>query len=221
MQLKDNIISILVVIVFAVIGSVILATYNYMLTNKSTQVINSTFDIPDNFPNPEPVIKQDSSSGSIRLYDHFIMTAPITAENIRKYSYRIQVDGKIKSATLHVEASPTSFGKDKTRIHTVYFYIDDGETGGHLASRRENAKIVEGGFKIGDSPYSLDLDMDTISVAKGVDEKINIHPLRTLNDGKPHFVGAFVSTGIYGSLDDLEIRYTCEQGSACSINLVQ
>lgn len=221
MTTRDNVIGIVIAITCAVVGSGILATYNYILNNRSIQTINETFDIQDNFPNPEPVIKHGSSSGSIRIYDHFIMTAPITFENIRKFSYRIQADGKIKSATLHVEASPTSFGKDKTRIHTVYFYIDDGDTGGHLASRRENAKIVEGGFKIGDAPYVLDLDMDTMSVAKGVDEKINIHPLDTLNDGKPHFVGAFVSTGIYGSLDDLQIRYICEQGSACSIKLVQ
>ena len=221
MRLRDNIISIIVVIGVAIVGSIVLATYNQILTSRSTDVTDATFDVNTNFPNPLPVIVERSHSGSILLYNHFIMAGPITPDAIRKSSYRIQVDGKLQSAELHVEASPTSFGTDKTRIHTVYFYIDDGNTGGHLASRRENAQIVEGGFRIGDPPYVLNLNMDTISVAKGVDEKINIHPLATLNDGQPHWVGAFVSTGIYGSLDYLEIRYTCEQGSQCNIHLVQ
>ncbi|MDO8468500.1 MAG: hypothetical protein Q7S29_01960 [Candidatus Peribacter sp.] len=176
-----------------------------------------SFNTSQNFPDFRPLV----SSGSIKLFDHFIMSAPITPENIRQYSYRIQEEGKVATATLHVEASPTGFGTDKTRIHTVYFYIDDGRTGGHLASRRENTRIVEGGFKIGDPPYVLDLDFANFSVARGIDEKIDIHPLQILNDGQPHWIGAFVATGIYGSLDNLEIRYTCENGSPCKINLVQ
>jgi hypothetical protein len=170
------------------------------------------------FPDFQPVVK----SGSIVLYQNFVMSVPITPDNIVKYSYRIKGIGKIASGKLVVRASATANGYDPTRIHSVYFYIDDGRTGGHLdATRNGNGQITSGGFTLKESPYNKSFDLDAVPVSSAINQSKNLRVLQTINDEKPHIIGAFVSTGVFGSLDLLQIDYACEKDSECSIQLVR
>ncbi len=205
-------------VVLAIAGSFGLVAYEHHLKEVD---LNSSFSSASGadlqFPQYQPVVK----SGSIALYHNFVMSLPITPKNIVAYSYRVKATGKLATGQLIVKASATNFGYDETRVHSVYFYIDDGRTGGHLGATRRNSKITEGGFTLKESPIERTFDLTGVPVAYGSDGQQTLRVLQTLNDNQQHWIGAFVSTGIFGSLDLLEIRYTCEQESNCSIDLVK
>jgi hypothetical protein len=209
-----NLGSIVINVVIAALGAVIILNYKNFVLWKG---LDHSFEVDQNFEQTDPT----TSSGSIQLYSDFVMTASIDANSIRDISHRIQLEGKLSDGFFEVEAAPTNFGTDTTRIHTVYFYVDDGKTGGHLEARRVDSRIVEGGFKIGDPHYSLNINAKKFVVARGSSELKEIRFIDIMNDQQPHWVGSFVATGIYGVLENFVFHYTCDVMTPdCKIKII-
>ncbi len=174
---------------------------------------------------PEPVIQEFPdfqpalSSTGIVLYEDFVFEDIISSPNIVKNSRIIRLEGELSSGTLYVKASARpEYCWSEERIHSVYFYVDNGETGGQIDAERENAIIVKGGFTIKESPYEDTHKLTAVPVSKRVNGNTTIDVLAALSDNKPHYIGAFVSTGKCGILNELRIDYTCsKQKPDCSI----
>jgi len=209
-ELRNQLISIGVLLVVSALITWGLIAYQSSVNPPSIP----TTDTGSTIPSPAEV-----STGSLVLYKTFIL-APITPDTIKRASYRVKLNGVIKTGTLVVDASVTNYGYDKTRVHSVYFYVDDGNSGGHLGAVRKNAQIIDGGFTMETSPYHKEFDLNNISLAYGVDKLRTIKLADVLNDQQPHWIGAFVDTGIYGQLDKLEIKYVCAT-SKCELGVVK
>lgn len=175
---------------------------------------------PQTFPDFNPV-QVAPKTYEVELYKDFVMDQPINRESIVSISRVLQVSGRIASGSLIVRASATPLGYDKTRRHSVYFYIDDGSTGGHLGAKQEKGLVADGYFTIDSSPFNATYPLDRVKVSLAPDGQTAIDVLRRLNDGQKHYIGAFVATGKYGSLDKLVIRYECESDSDCTITTVK
>lgn len=191
-----------------------------IVLDKLRQNTSDAIDVPDNFPDFEdPVVIGDQYE--IKLYENFIMTDPINTQNIIDISRVIRVTGTVDRAVLKIRASASEYNNDPTRRHTVYFYIDDGENGGHLGVEKKNDLYFGGYFTSKDGKFLREFDLRTTQISVSPDGSRMIDFLSILNDGKPHYVGSFVSTGIYGVLDSLSIEYSCVEYSECSIKAVR
>lgn len=193
-------------VIFAVVLAGIVSSIALGVTNWRTAPAQDSLPFPDF----EPKAQVNIHSGSLVLYRDFVMAESINPGTIVKNSYRIKLNGKIASGRLYVQASATNRGYDQDRVHSIYFYIDDDRTGGHLGATRQNSTIVSGGFTIrGGGKFKDNFDLNNVPVAFGVDGKQYLRIVDVLNDGMPHYVDAFVSTGVFGSLDELRIDYVC------------
>ena len=171
--------------------------------------------VDQEFPDFQPA----STSTGIVIYDNFIFEDIISPPNILKNSRIIRLEGEIDTGTLFVKADVRpEYCWDETRKHSVYFYIDSGQTGGHLDAVRENAVIVKGGFTNLEAPYENTFNLNTVPVSQRVNGYTTIDVIEMLSDHKPHYIGAFVATGKCGVLNELRIDYTCtKERPECSI----
>jgi hypothetical protein len=162
--------------------------------------------------NMEVVNAQDKYK-TLNLYENFILPNPGDRESIIKNSRLVQTKGKIKEGKLNFKASVTEKGTDEKQIHSVYFYIDTGETGGHLGAFKKNSKVLrgEGTFSTSTSPYENSFDLKDIKISVTPSGQKSINILDRLNDNRTHYIGSFESTGIYGKLDYINIEYICEE----------
>lgn len=199
--------------------------------DKNPDRFPANFEIPDDDVDQDcdgidlplnPDIDQNEDK-KITLYKDFIFRDSVTSESIVNQSRLIKVTGTIKSAELFVKANTTEYGYDTNRKHTVYFYIDSGQQGGHIGVIKENNLVVSGDFFTKESENGLEkyyhLDALPLSTSNG-QQTLNV--INVLNAQQNHYIGAFVSTGIYGVLDELSIEYTCADSTPdCEISILR
>jgi hypothetical protein len=166
------------------------------------------------------------SGTELTLYNDFIFTGEINSERIINNSRQIKITGELESAQMKIRASASEFNGDNLREHTVYFYIDSGDQGGHIGLKHENGEIISGTFKQADGePPQLeviyDLSILPLGQIKDLNPSMNLNVVDILNSKETHYIGSFVSTGIYGILNELTIEYQCKISSQCKIDLVK
>lgn len=213
----------------------------YLAADASGMIIDCRDDDPNTHPNaidfPGNGIDEDCMGGdesldiggangdSIRLYSDFIFSGKISSDRIIENSRRIHVDGIIGTANLKVRASVSEFNGDLNREHSVYFYIDSGDYGGHLGLTHVDGKIVSGTFSAADGePPQLEETYNLQMLPLGEldsTEDVSMDVVQILNSKPDHHIGAFVTTGLYGVLNDLVIEYECAPGSDCNISLLK
>ena len=178
---------------------------------------------PTNFPDFSSPVPIEDNKKEIVLYSNFVMTQPITVDNIVNISRVVHLKGKIDSGELNVQASTTKYGYDNSRVHNVYFFVDDGVTGGDIDSIKKDGQVVSGGFTIlKNNPYIKSFDLKQVPVSKADEGSQTLDLVKILSNNKQHYMGAFVTTGIYGSLDKLSITYRCSSDTPdCSLELVK
>lgn len=188
-------------------GIAVILSVVFLVILKSGQNIPQISTNPDLFPDFQPA----PTSTGITLYDDFVFDDIISSPNIIKKSRIIRLEGKLESGSLYVKASARpEFCWDKARKHSIYFYIDSGDNGGHIDTERKDAVIVRGGFTNDDKTYENTFPLTTVPVSKRVNGYTTIDVLSILDDQKSHYIGAFVATGKCGILDELRIDYTCK-----------
>lgn len=213
-----SLLSAFLVIFTGVLASLFLMYAQNNLFGEGDEGSSSSSVNSGDFPDFEPIVK----SGSIILYQGLVIQETITPDVIRKNSRRIRINGELASgSTLVVKASTTTRGYDQYRKHTVYFYIDNGKTGGHLDATRKDGVIQVGGFTIAEGgKYNKTFELNKVPISYGMDGKTDLNVLNILKDNQPHWIGAFVATGIFGSLDEFRIDYICVQNTECSIEVL-
>jgi hypothetical protein len=194
-------------------------TTDIFKTNPPEEI---TEEIPDNFPDfGDENTSEDGDMKRISLYESFIMTQPINGTNIVDISQIVQVEGEIESATLAYNASTSAEnGKNNNRRHTVYFYIDNGRTGGHLGANYQEGIPTGDFFTFSKTPYEKRYALEEVPLSifpNGPTHNVDVEAI--LNDNERHYIGAFVSTGVYGVLNDMWIEYYCKT-ETCSISLL-
>jgi len=159
------------------------------------------------------IVKEENINKEVVLYESFILSNQKDKNAILRNSRLIQTRGKIKEGKLKFTASTTEKGIDEKQIHSIYFYIDTGKTGGHLGAFKKNSKVQkgEGTFNVLTSPYNNSFDLNDVKISVTPSGQKSINLIDRLNDNRTHYVGAFESTGIYGQLDDLHFEYTCAE----------
>lgn len=213
----------------------------FILMNEAGMEIDCDDNNPDIHPNaidfPEDGVDQDCRGGdekldtggvsgkSLILFNNFTFSGDVTSDRIIENSRVIKVAGTLETAYLKVRASTSEFNGDRNRLHTVYFYLDDGEQGGHLNLKHENGELRSGTFSEADGrPPQLEEIYDLSALHLGQlhsTESQILDVVDHLNDQENHYIGAFVSTGIYGILNEMTLEYECKIGSDCSIELVK
>ena len=176
-----------------IVITAIIATFFLILTQKwvlhepnEQPVITPPQEFPDFQPSPE--------SKSIMLYDDFVFEEIINTPNIIKNSRIIQTYGEIGSGKLVVNAEArTDWCWDTARIHSIYFYVDDGSTGGHLGAVKKDARIISGGFTNKQSPYKEEFDMSIVPISKEVNGSTTLDLIKILGEY------LFMYSGIKGS----------------------
>lgn len=221
---RQVLINLIIVFVLGIISIVIL---NYTTDIFKPQTIIKDGDSETVLPSDFPSFNQngDNDQGEVKrlsLYSSFVMTQPITTDNIIDISHVIRVHGEIKSAQLNVLAGVTQEnGNEENRTHTIYFYVDNGLSGGHLGAEYENGKPTKDFYTAKTTPFAEKYDLTRLPLSlfpNGPTNTINVQQI--LNDGKSHYVGAFVSTGIYGVLKNMWIEYQCVT-EGCSIEIIR
>lgn len=217
---------------------------NYVRIDRSGTVIDCRDDDPLIHPGafdvPDDKIDQDCVDGDatlfghdggtggdagkiIELYKNFVFSETIDTDSIVRNSRVIRTEGKFAYAKLNVRADASEFNLDPDREHTVYFYVDNGINGGHLAEYRDGK--VHGLFSgTADDDYTYEQPYDLSSLdlfSLNSDTYKNLNVVEILNIPGEHYIGAFVATGRFGILKELSVSYGCEPSSDCTIELVR
>ena len=173
------------------------------------------------------LVKNDSY---VKLYENFetpldIKTNP--SDTIIKNSRRIETSGQFEQAYLYVKASVQA---DSFRTlgqgESIYFYIDTGDTSGHLIKSR-SLKLHPEDLDNGVSYYlyrTSNLDLTSIPYNENNTPVISrlsiLDVLNSENGGynRRHYLGSFVSSNAQGILLELGIAYKCKDApTSCLI----
>ncbi len=218
-SLKEFSANILVLFFLGVVSIVVLNYSTDIFSPKTVvRVGDDTVSLPSDFPNFEDA----QTNNNLYLYASFIMSQPINRDSIVNISRIIKVKGKIKNSHLNYIASVTAEnGDNEDRKHTVYFYINDGNTGGHIGADYLNGAPSGDFFTAKNSPHPKKYDLDSLPLSRfpnGPTALVNVEDI--LNDGKNHYIGSFVSTGIFGVIQKMWIDYECVE-DGCAIELIK
>jgi len=213
----------------------------YVLQDYEGKAIDCKDDDPNIHPNaidfPEDGIDQDCKDGdeqldvgglegkTLNLFKNFVLSGEVTSKRIVENSRQVRVIGELETALLKIRASTTEYNGDDLREHTVYFYLDSGQNGGHVDLVYDDSGIVSGVFReIDGEPPQFEGTYDLSGLPLGQlnsRETRNLNVIKILNQEGVHYIGAFVSTGIYGILNEMSIEYGCAYESDCRIELVR
>jgi len=174
-------------------------------------------------------ISQQDSNKYIRLYENFESPKIINSAVIVENSKRIEISGRFEKAYLSVKAGvirDDDFITPLTNGESVYFYIDNGDKGGHLI-KSKSLKIDPSKLSSRSSSYlykSSKIEFTSLPYRDGAAQVLReINLLEILNSenggyNRRHYIGSFVSTNLgEGVLLELDIGYKCLSGFICSI----
>jgi len=178
----------------------------------------------------EFIALKNNSFSYIKLYDNLRSPGIINTETIVENSKRIETSGKFEKAYLFVRAKvdrTDSSSRNLKNGESIYFYVDTGESGGHLI-KNKTFKIDDEKLELNDeSAYlykSSNLELTSIPYQENntpVLRRISLLEVLNSDNGgynRKHYIGSFISTNLgEGTIIELGIAYKCETGYACSI----
>lgn len=165
----------------------------------------------------------------IEIYNSLVTPEVVTTNDIVALSRRIRTYGEFDNAYLFVSAGSGDDGKLKDG-ESVYFYIDTGDSGGHLIKAKtllipeEKVDTTHSTFLYGAANLvltSIPYEDENTPVIR------TLNLLDVLNDenhgyDRKHYLGAFVSSSRADpTLYELGIAYSCVELSDCGIEIIK
>jgi len=163
------------------------------------------------------------------LYTNQITPEIINNKTIVNLSKRIKTNGKFKKVYLFASAGVNKNEK-LTNGESIYFYVDTGDSGGHLIKSKSLSINYE---KVNNnrSNYLYETENLALTTIPYKEESTpvvrNLSLLDILNSenhgyDRKHYIGAFVSSNrLNPTLSELSIGYECEVDSPCRIEIIK